>query len=101
MFGNYIELNGGRRYGGRTPQITKEILRTKMMPEYSIATRLPGIIDARLPAPPVDVVDVQAANGETVTVAVDENGEVVAAETKAPNWLPLIVAAGGAWLFLA
>ena len=96
MLGLTMELNGGRRYGGRTPQITAEVLRTKMMPEYSVGTRLPGIIDAVR-----EVVDVQAANGETVTVAVDENGAVVAAETKAPNWLPLIVAAGGAWLFLA
>ena len=95
MFGNYI-YNGEISELRRKPQITAEvlrtkILRTKMMPEYAIDTRLPGI---------VDVVKVPTANGETVTVGVDENGEVVAAETKAPNWLPLIVAAGGAWLFL-
>jgi len=100
MLGNYI-YNGEISELRRKPQVTAEalrtkILRTKMMPEYSIDTRLPGIIDAVR-----EVVDVQAANGETVTVGVDENGEVVAAETKAPNWLPLIVAAGGAWLFLA
>jgi len=72
------------------PRVTAEVLRTKMMPEYAIDTRLPGIID---------VVDVQAPNGETVTVGVDANGEVVAAEAK-PNWVPLALAAGAALFFL-
>ncbi len=85
MLGLTYELNGGRR-----PQVTREALRTKIMPEYTVPTRLPGI---------VDVVDVPASNGETVTVAIDENGDVVAAETK-PNLLPLALAAGAAYFFL-
>lgn len=82
-------IYNGAAYRG-TPPITAEVLRTKMMPEYSIDTRLPGIID---------VVKMQAPNGETVTVGVDANGEVVAAEAK-PNWVPLALAAGAALFFL-
>jgi len=83
------DINGRRT---RYAEITAEVLRTKMMPEYTISTRLPGIID---------VVDVQAPNGETVTVGVDANGEVVGAETKPANWVPLALAAGAAYFFLA
>lgn len=91
MFGNYITFNGEISELRRKPEITAEVLRTKMMPEYAVDTRLPGIID---------VVKMQAPNGETVTVGVDENGEVVAAEA-AQNWMPLALAAGAAWFFLA
>ena len=73
------------------PPITAEVLRTKMMPEYSIDTRLPGIIDT--------ITKVPAANGDVITIASDENGEVVAAETT-QNWLPLALAAGAALFFL-
>lgn len=90
MLGLMIDENGGRRYGSYTPQLTAESLRTKMMPEYTVPTRLPGIID---------VVDVPAPNGGTVKVAVDANGDVVAAE-QTQNWLPLALAAGAAYFFL-
>ncbi len=84
---NIMENGGRMRYA---PPITKEILRTKMMPEYSIDTRLPGIID---------VTRVPTANGGVITVATDENGEIVGAETQ-PNWMPLALAAGAAYFFL-
>lgn len=37
--------------------------------------------------------------GESIEVAVDENGDVVSVKEK-PNWLPLAAAAGAAWFFL-
>lgn len=89
MLGLSIEMNGAAYRGTRQP-ITAEVLRTKIMPEYTIATRLPGIVDVKeLPGP----------NGETITVATDANGEIVAAAAK-PNWLPLALAAGAAYFFL-
>jgi len=90
MLGQTYERNGARLTRYADMRINREILRTKIMPEYTIPTRLPGIID---------VTEIPTANGQVITVTTDENGDVVAAEKK-PNLLPLALAAGAAYLFL-
>lgn len=52
------------------------------------------------PLPNGDVIiQAENGNGETVEIAVNGNGEVVA-EKKAPNIVPLALAAAAAWFFL-
>lgn len=46
-----------------------------------------------------EIVETTNGNGETVKVAIDENGDV-AATKKAPNIVPVALAAAAAWFFL-
>ncbi len=74
IFSGNMIYNGRPRYN-----LTREVLRTKVMPRGDAA----------------QVVDV----GDGVKVAVDENGEIVATE-KPVNWGPLALAAALAFVAL-
>lgn len=52
-----------------------------------------------LDRPIKEIIETTNGNGETVKVALDENGEVVATK-KAPNVMPLVLAAAAALFFL-
>lgn len=47
-----------------------------------------------------EIVETKNGNGETVKVALDENGQVVATKKAPPNILPVALAAAAAWFFL-
>lgn len=51
------------------------------------------------PLPPITVKQIKNGNGEIVSVAVDENGKVVATKKQQPL-APIIVAAAAIWFFL-
>ena len=46
-----------------------------------------------------DIIETKNGNGETVTLAIDENGDVAATKKK-PAVMPLVLAAAAAWFFL-
>ena len=114
MFGCNCNLgiiyNGIPRY-----EVNAEILRTKIMPRYTqseidkIISPLPPsntILCVRAPCPTdlfppdtAEVIDMKKSNGQTVQVAVDENGVPIAAKEK-PNFLPLALAASAAYFLL-
>lgn len=47
----------------------------------------------------VEVVETKNGNGETIQIAIDENGDTVATKKK-PNIMPLVLTAAAAWFFL-
>lgn len=47
-----------------------------------------------------EIFEMPAQNGTTVVVATDDEGEVIGAVEKKPNWLPLALAAGAAYFFM-
>ena len=75
IYDGQMIYNSGARYN-----LTREVLRTKIMPRGPVA----------------EVIDIPGG----VKVAVDENGEIVAAETEATNWGPLALAAALAFVAL-
>lgn len=72
IYDGQMIYNTGAQYN-----LTREVLRTKIMPRGPVA----------------EVIEIQ--NG--VKVAVDENGEIVATDKPATNWGPLALAAALAY----
>lgn len=103
----YMENGGGDRYAYP--------YRTYVKPSPMIAVKSPGLIDPSqilnggtdvfavnhvVPEGTVQVVKKKNGNGETVQIALDENGEVIATKKEPPNILPVALAAAAAWFFL-
>ncbi len=50
--------------------------------------------------PVKEIIETKNGNGETIQVAIDENGEIVASKKAPPNIVPIALAAAAAFFFL-
>lgn len=99
----YINGGAGDRYAyPYRPAYIKPMPPAEYIDPSGFGYKSPDAIalEEALKKPIAQIIETKNGNGETVKIAIDENGEVVATKKVPPNIVPIALAAAAAWFFL-